>query len=233
MSVITRNCVILVCAGDGCGLPFPNPDGEPIHFDGPADPAIKDCLDGGGWATRDDGRRLCYGCRCLELGEPACAGVDNPVEGATVALPGPCFLIRCDGCGVHLGEDDGGEGAAHFDGAEQAAQGVRRWSSPDGWRLIGAAHYCGTCARPSVRWIAVRDALAERTRQDTKWGEQNHKPLKWAAILAEEAGEVAKAALEGDGAEYRTELVQAAAVCLNAIESHDRAALRAAREWER
>jgi NTP pyrophosphatase (non-canonical NTP hydrolase) len=36
----------------------------------------------------------------------------------------------------------------------------------------------------------------ERRRQDAKWGEQNHSPIEWCAILTEEVGEVSKEALE-------------------------------------
>ncbi len=64
--------------------------------------------------------------------------------------------------------------------------------------------------------------LYERKRQDGKWGEQNHHPLKWLAILAEEFGEASKAWLEGEGVKYRDELVHVAAVALAAIESFDR-----------
>ena len=43
-----------------------------------------------------------------------------------------------------------------------------------------------------MEWIfeAIRQ---ERTNQDLKWGEQNHPPLKWLAILIEEVGEVGDA----------------------------------------
>jgi len=62
----------------------------------------------------------------------------------------------------------------------------------------------------------------ECNRQDTLWGEQNHAPEKWLAILLEEAGEAAKAFLDGERANYREELVQVAAVAVTAIESLDR-----------
>ena len=40
--------------------------------------------------------------------------------------------------------------------------------------------------------------LAERSRQNEKWGNQCHKPNPvWLAILTEEVGETAKAILEG------------------------------------
>lgn len=77
------------------------------------------------------------------------------------------------------------------------------------------------------------DICRERERQNEKWGEQNHEPFKWLAILGEEVGEVNKACLETfdwkrgtfDGknlSEIRTELVQVAAVTKAFIECLDR-----------
>ena len=66
--------------------------------------------------------------------------------------------------------------------------------------------------------------LAERGRQDREWGEQNHDNFTFVAVLAEEVGEVAQAALqanfENDGPErddtdVAEELVQTAAVAVN------------------
>lgn len=81
---------------------------------------------------------------------------------------------------------------------------------------------------------ATRDVLQERERQDSKWGEQNHDPITWLAILTEEVGEASAEALsirfgglmatENDAANYRAEMVQVAAVALAAIESFDRQA---------
>ncbi len=64
----------------------------------------------------------------------------------------------------------------------------------------------------------------ERMRQDEKWGEQNHNPFVWLAILGEEYGESCKAALEFpvDYSNYRKELIEVAAVAIAAIESLDR-----------
>jgi len=68
------------------------------------------------------------------------------------------------------------------------------------------------------------DINKERNRQDKKWGEQNHHPLLWLAILGEEYGEACKAELETNGTKHnlREELVQVAAVAVSAIESMDR-----------
>ncbi|WP_320053956.1 MazG-like family protein [uncultured Acetobacteroides sp.] len=72
----------------------------------------------------------------------------------------------------------------------------------------------------------------ERLAQDAKWGEQNHKPIEWVAILTEEVGEVSKEALENHFKEYyrdvdrlanyRKELIQVAAVAVAMIESLER-----------
>lgn len=60
---------------------------------------------------------------------------------------------------------------------------------------------------------------AERSRQDAKWGIQDHNPMVWLAILTEEVGELAKAILEYKAeptapqmAAEAKELVQVAAV---------------------
>jgi NTP pyrophosphatase (non-canonical NTP hydrolase) len=58
----------------------------------------------------------------------------------------------------------------------------------------------------------------ERTRQDAKWGEQNHSDCRWLAILMEEVGEASKAILEGTTSEFREELVQCAAVLVSWLE---------------
>jgi len=61
----------------------------------------------------------------------------------------------------------------------------------------------------------------ERSHQDEKWGEQNHLPVKWICILAEELGEAAKACLENDHTSYYEELIQVAASAVAAMESLD------------
>lgn len=79
------------------------------------------------------------------------------------------------------------------------------------------------------------EVSAERNRQNEKWGEQNHSPLEWIAILTEEVGEVAKEAhefhfgirgtpemIEQKLQKYREEMVQVAAVAIQAIECLDR-----------
>lgn len=44
----------------------------------------------------------------------------------------------------------------------------------------------------------IDDVIAERERQDAKWGEQNHHPDRWMAILGEEFGELCKEIVEFD-----------------------------------
>lgn len=74
---------------------------------------------------------------------------------------------------------------------------------------------------------AVADVLAERERQDIKWGEQNHDPFTFLTILGEEYGETCQAALHlkfgGHAADnLREELVHTAAVALQFIQCLDR-----------
>lgn len=74
---------------------------------------------------------------------------------------------------------------------------------------------------------AIKDTLTERARQDAKWGPQNHDPVTWSAILTEECGEFAEAALHHRfggpaAASLRTEAVQVAAVAIAIIECLDR-----------
>ena len=80
-------------------------------------------------------------------------------------------------------------------------------------------------------WDSV---LAERIRQDSKWGLQNHTEEWWLAILMEEVGELSQAILEthfnngpearlkGGHENIRQEAVQIAAVAIALIECIDR-----------
>lgn len=84
-------------------------------------------------------------------------------------------------------------------------------------------------AQPSnAQKLAVLSVLEERARQDEKWGDQSGQPpMVWVAILTEEVGEVAQEALRNSFAgkslaDYRTEMVQVAAVALAAVEAVDR-----------
>ena len=75
----------------------------------------------------------------------------------------------------------------------------------------------------------------ERTKQEEKWGEQNHHPDKWMVILMEEVGEASAECREAHPFKnpiteeeyilrllnYRKELIQVAAVAVAAIESLD------------
>jgi len=99
-------------------------------------------------------------------------------------------------------------------------------------------------ARPDTRNPSVitdrvlSEVLAERIRQDVKWGEQNWHDFEGISVLTEEVGEAAQAANEanfrsgktpGDYSQLRAELIQVAAVAVNHIEIIDRRAA-AARE---
>lgn len=76
---------------------------------------------------------------------------------------------------------------------------------------------------------ALRSVLAERRGQDKKWGEQNHDPYIYLAILLEEVGEFAQSLLQtqfggehGGWVNVRKEAVHTAAVALAVIECLDR-----------
>lgn len=81
------------------------------------------------------------------------------------------------------------------------------------------------------------EILAERKRQDEKWGEQNHSPVEWLAILGEEVGEATQNIVNAHFSKQhyqsihyriqqlkdcRIELIQVAAVVISMIESLDR-----------
>jgi NTP pyrophosphatase (non-canonical NTP hydrolase) len=71
-------------------------------------------------------------------------------------------------------------------------------------------------------WNAI---MAERDRQDAKWGGvpgiDRRDDHTYAAVLGEEFGEVCKAWLERDIAGLREELIQTAAVAIAWIEELD------------
>jgi len=82
-------------------------------------------------------------------------------------------------------------------------------------------------------WAVLEAIGRERQLQDIKWGEQNHAPADYLAILSEEVGEVAKEVVEANSAKtpkakkdrlrnYRTELIQTAAVAVAMVECIDR-----------
>lgn len=66
---------------------------------------------------------------------------------------------------------------------------------------------------------AMQLILAERQRQDAKWGVQRHEPVTWMLIAIEEIGEVSQALLHRDRPGYLIELVQTAAVLVAWLES--------------
>ena len=59
---------------------------------------------------------------------------------------------------------------------------------------------------------------AERTKQEARWGEQQHLHGTWTLILMEEIGEASEAMLKGRQTEAVFELVQAAAVIVAWLE---------------
>lgn len=79
----------------------------------------------------------------------------------------------------------------------------------------------------------LAEVSCERLRQEVRWGEQNHPPIIWHAILGEEVGEATKEILEAlfsadDTVKRdrlmraRQELIQVAAVAVATVQSLDR-----------
>ena len=63
--------------------------------------------------------------------------------------------------------------------------------------------------------------LAERERQDSKWGDQTHNSDEhWTVILTEEIGEVAREVYEKRSAGMFEEVIQCAAVCFAWAEAY-------------
>lgn len=78
---------------------------------------------------------------------------------------------------------------------------------------------------------AILEILAERNRQDLKWGEQNHVMEKWVPILGEEFGELCEAINEtifengsdkGGYENIRKEAIHVAAVAVGFLECIER-----------
>jgi len=74
------------------------------------------------------------------------------------------------------------------------------------------------------RALAIAKVLAERARQDEKWGQRNHGDIAWSVILGEEVGEACRAILEEGDVER--EVVQIAAVAVAWLEAIYRRQLR-------
>ena len=106
---------------------------------------------------------------------------------------------------------------------------------------FGQCMHCDTYGTPADQRADKTDQvfvliLAERERQFKKWGQQNHDPALWYAILGEEFGEVGKEICEreaelGRGMDIiashhadnlRTELIHLLAVGTAMLESLER-----------
>lgn len=81
--------------------------------------------------------------------------------------------------------------------------------------------------------VVLAEVVHERMKQDAKWGQQNHEPAFYYAILAEEVGEAAKEVVEYNmdrslkrrlerAKKLREELIQTIAVGVAMVESLDR-----------
>jgi len=75
--------------------------------------------------------------------------------------------------------------------------------------------------RELPRAQVLEAVLAERERQDGKWGDQTHNSDEhWTVILTEEVGEVAREVYEKRSVEMFEEVIQCAAVCFAWAEAY-------------
>lgn len=77
-------------------------------------------------------------------------------------------------------------------------------------------------AESMSRTTFTQELRAERGRQIEKWGHGNPGWGTMIAVLTEEVGEVARALLEADAPNMRTELIQTGAVCCRIYEQLER-----------
>jgi NTP pyrophosphatase (non-canonical NTP hydrolase) len=122
------------------------------------------------------------------------------------------------------------EGGASSEDHRSVIEFLRSTGLPEG--TAARVHLAIVCAeRKLYAERAMRAPLEavikERERQNLKWGEQNHDPITWSAILSEECGEFAQAALRHKfggpaAAGLREEAIQCAAVALQIVECLDR-----------
>ena len=83
---------------------------------------------------------------------------------------------------------------------------------------------------PDPMTRVLSEVMGERLRQEDKWGQQNHDPFTYLAILGEEFGEACQAAVQATMEpdknttwdDYRDELIQIAAVAVAMVECLDR-----------
>lgn len=75
----------------------------------------------------------------------------------------------------------------------------------------------------------IGDVIAERNRQDEKWGEQDHRADTWVSIIGEEYGEMCKAVnefgfnpKEETISDIYTEAIQTMASCMAMLECIER-----------
>jgi len=76
-------------------------------------------------------------------------------------------------------------------------------------------------ANEVTRAAVLEALLAERERQDTKWGDQTlNSDLAWQSILTEEVGEIAKDVNDLRLAGMFEEIIQTGAVCMAWAEAY-------------
>ena len=90
----------------------------------------------------------------------------------------------------------------------------------------------------AIQQNIINDVLAERSRQDEKWGQQDHFAERWATIIGEEYGEMCTAINEFSfNATYENEqqiyveAIQTMATCMAMLECIDRLRKQSESGW--
>jgi NTP pyrophosphatase (non-canonical NTP hydrolase) len=123
-------------------------------------------------------------------------------------------MIKCKNCGNEITYHPG-YGFRHVEGIEPP--------------MTRSMEICGKSEFEPEITRALESVLVERMKQDDHWGEQNHNPYIYLAILLEELGELAQSVLQtqfgghaGGWHNVRKEAVHTAAVALALLECLDR-----------
>jgi NTP pyrophosphatase (non-canonical NTP hydrolase) len=159
----------------------------------------------------------------LELSQVATAKTKRELE-LEELLRSACAIAERKGEGTHWDRFIKSVNKAGLNGTTARVYRVLEGECP----TIGEALEARPEPSGTEEEMALIAVLAERSRQNKKWGEQNHDPFTYLTILVEEVGEYAEAALHarfgGPKAEgLYAEATHVAAVGLAIVECLERA----------
>lgn len=88
-----------------------------------------------------------------------------------------------------------------------------------GLPYVNIKPYTMTEEHEELAQVVLDEVFSEMTRQVDKFGLQLHDPATWLSIETEELGEAAKALNDGDYKNFKTEVLQVAAVAVSILVS--------------